>query len=189
MERISNLSPELDSWALRRPGPTDGRAVHGLVSRCPPLDLNSEYCYLLQCTHFADTCVIGEHEGTPRAWLSAYLEPAAPNRLFIWQIAVDPEARGLSLGRRMALALLARPACADVQYVTATVTPSNSASQALFASLAAELGAPLETDLYFDREQHFGGQHESEELITIGPVMRSKLARHGSAATTTREYA
>ena len=41
-------------------------AIWELISACPPLDTNSAYANLLQCTHFADTCVIAEREGRIR---------------------------------------------------------------------------------------------------------------------------
>src|SRR3546814_3090873 len=39
---------------LRMPRTEDGPAISRLVGDCPPLDVNSAYCNLLQCTHFAD---------------------------------------------------------------------------------------------------------------------------------------
>ena len=46
---------------LRQPTDQDGYSLHQLVSRCQPLDINSVYCNLLQCTDFADTAIAAEN--------------------------------------------------------------------------------------------------------------------------------
>ena len=38
-------------------------AVTALIAACPPLDRNSRYFNLIQCTHFADNCIIAERGG------------------------------------------------------------------------------------------------------------------------------
>jgi diaminobutyrate acetyltransferase len=86
------------AWlALREPGPDDGPAVFDLVARCPPLDPNSRYCNLLQCSHFAATSIIAPADVGGHAalgFVSGYRIPARPDTLFIWQVAVDAAARG-----------------------------------------------------------------------------------------------
>ena len=42
---------------FRMPNAADGPAVSQLIASSPPLDTNSAYCNLLQCTDFAETCV------------------------------------------------------------------------------------------------------------------------------------
>ncbi|MGD9602978.1 MAG: diaminobutyrate acetyltransferase [Gammaproteobacteria bacterium] len=154
---------------LRPPVATDGRAVHALVASCQPLDPNSLYCNLLQCSHFAPTCCIAELHGRAVGFVSGYLHPQNPDVLFIWQVAVAAEARGRGLGRQMLHELIARPACARVTTMHTTITPSNRASWALFDSFARDLGAPLRSSEYFDRVAHLDGRHETEMLVAIGP--------------------
>ena len=48
---------------LRKPNSTDGFALNNLVERCKPLDTNSVYCNLLQCSHFRNTSVLAEEKG------------------------------------------------------------------------------------------------------------------------------
>jgi len=71
--------------------------VHDLIARCPPLDRNSLYCNLLQCSHFAATCALARHDDTTVGFVSGYRPPSDPGVLFIWQVAVDSTARA-SLG-------------------------------------------------------------------------------------------
>lgn len=158
------------SQQFRTPHATDGVSVHDLIARCPPLDANSLYCNLLQCAHFADTSVVVERNGLIAGWVSGYLRPDLPDTLFIWQVAVAPEARGLGLGGRMVREILAREACANVNTIHTTVTASNAPSRALFSRLATDLDAPLSEHPCLDQEKHFGGRNPTEFLIEIAPV-------------------
>lgn len=163
-------------YLLRKPTASDGRVVWELIANCPPLDTNSPYCNLLQCTHFADTCIVAEQDGRIRGWVSAYRPPAEPQTLFIWQVAIHPDARGCGVARALIRALLQREAAQDVRRLQATIIPDNRASWALFRSLAKCLNAPFTSREHFDSEKHFGRQHQSEHMITIGPWDTSDTA-------------
>lgn len=154
---------------LRRPLSEDGAAVHELVGRCPPLDENSIYCNLLQASHFADTSVAAELDGALVGFVSGYRVPDRPDTLFVWQVAVAAEARGLGLAGRMIREILGRPASAGVRFLETTITPDNRASWALFHGLARKLDAGCSESVLFDRERHFRGRHDSETLLRIGP--------------------
>ncbi len=155
--------------ALRSPEPGEGKQVHELVGRCPPLDLNSSYCYFLLCSHFSDTCVVAEDNGRLVGFLSAYLIPDRANTLFVWQMAVDETARGQGLAGRLLDYLLAQPCCADVRSVETTVSPSNQASRRVFVRLAERLHSDSHEESFLEAS-HFGSEaHEEERLIRIGP--------------------
>lgn len=162
-------------FVFRQPTVSDGRAVHDLISQCPPLDRNSLYCNLLQCTHFASTCVLAEAverngQGSAIAgFVAAYLHPEREDTVFVWQVAVAPDARGAGLARRMLLELLTRSECVHATELETTITPSNQPSWALFESVARDLGAAWSSVPLFDRDRHLDGAHESEMLVTIGP--------------------
>lgn len=152
------------------PAATDGPAISVLIAACPPLDRNSAYCNLLQCTDFADSCIVAESDGSIVGWVSGYRPPAAPDLFFVWQVAVSPAARGQRLAARMIDALLARPQQAGVTHLTTTVTDDNRASWALFEGLARRWNAPLEKTARFEREAHFAGAHATEWQAQIGPL-------------------
>jgi L-2,4-diaminobutyric acid acetyltransferase len=162
-----SIDPET---TFRSPVAEDAHAISALIASCPPLDANSLYCNLLQCTHFAATCIIAEREGKLEGWISAYRPPNDHQAIFVWQVAVHAGARGRGLGVAMLEALLARPAVADATRLITTVTPSNLASRRMFDSFARLHHAAVTARPHFDRERHFGGGHESEELIAIGPL-------------------
>lgn len=156
--------------SLRRPRPEDGPAVTELIRNSPPLDPNSAYCNLIQCTHFADTCVIAERDGAVVGWLSAHRPPSAPEQIFVWQVAVDSRQRGSGLAQRMLTELLARPSASGALQLTTTITEDNAASWALFTSLARRLGCFLRKSPFFLRDKHFAGAHDTEWQAVIGPL-------------------
>lgn len=133
------------------------------------LDVNSLYCYLLLCSHFASTSVVAELQGEAVGFTTGYRLPDRPEVLFVWQIGVDQSARGKGLAASMLESLLDRDGCAEVRFIEATVTPANAASKALFHSLARRFGtACVETPCF--SEEVFGAEaHEVENLLRIGP--------------------
>jgi L-2,4-diaminobutyric acid acetyltransferase len=154
---------------LRIPLPEDGMDVYKLVKSCPPLDTNSVYCNLLQCSHFAGTSVAADSNGELVGFISGYLVPGRPETLFVWQVAVAEQARGQGLASRMLQHILERSDCDAVTHIETTITEENRASWALFEGLANKLGTELTSSVMFDQEMHFDGQHDSEMLVRIGP--------------------
>jgi L-2,4-diaminobutyric acid acetyltransferase len=158
----------------------DGFAVACLVKDSPPLDVNSTYCNLLQCTHFAGTCVIAERNGQVVGWLSAYVPPDAEDMLFIWQIAVHPNTRGAGLAGKLLDALLERPQAARATILGTTITDANTASWALFSSFARRRNLRLQRRELFLGDAHFGGMHDTEHLVTLSPLRHMSEHAHRS---------
>lgn len=155
--------------SFRRPTAEDAQGIAALIASCPPLDINSLYCNLLQCTHFAATCIVAERHGVVEGWVSGYRPPDDAESLFVWQVAVHERARGMGLGGAMLARLFSRDQRSPPRWLKTTVTASNQNSRRMFARFARQRGADMQIDRWFDRVRHFGGSHESEELISIGP--------------------
>lgn len=164
---------KLDRITLREPDARDGAAVARLVAACPPLDHNSTYCNLLQCSHFANTSVAAFDGEQMVGFISGYLIPNRPDTLFVWQVAVAETARGLGLATAMIANILDRPANHDVRWIETTITETNEASWTLFKRYAHKRNAPFEQDILFHRDKHFHGQHDTEFLLRIGPFART----------------
>ncbi|KHQ52209.1 diaminobutyrate acetyltransferase [Mameliella alba] len=153
--------------SLRVPTAEDGAAIWELVRSCKPLDENSMYCNLLQCDHFADTCVVAELDGEIVGWVSAYVLPNEADTLFVWQVAVSDKARGMGLGGLMLQTILNRDVCEDVTRMQTTITGDNDASWALFRKFARRMGRGLDVQPYYTQSLHFNKRHKTENLVTI----------------------
>lgn len=159
--------------SLRPPRLSDGAAMHQLVKRCPPLDVNTPYAYFLLADHFGSTCCVAELGGAIAGLVTGYRPPKHPDALFVWQVAVGEEARGRSLAGRMILDILMRPENSGVRWIHTTVGPTNEPSRRLFQSVARKLGARIAEESYIDERAFPGGGHESEPLLRIGPFENS----------------
>lgn len=138
------------------------------------LDVNTRYTYLLLCSHFADTSLVatGRKERELVGFVMGYRPPPKDTSVFVWQIGVHPDYQGHGLGGRMLAALLARPACSGVEFLEATVTPSNLASERLFQKFAEQLGCGCLRTPHFPAELFGPTGHEAEHLMRIGPLPR-----------------
>jgi L-2,4-diaminobutyric acid acetyltransferase len=154
---------------LREPTPDDGADIWALVKDTRVLDLNSPYSYLMLGEYFPETCVVAERRDRLIGFVSAFLPPRDDGTVFVWQVAVARSAGRRGLAKSMLRELLKRPACDDVRYLEATVTPSNRPSAALFCALARDLDSPCVVTEGFPSEAFPGESHETERRFRIGP--------------------
>ncbi len=171
-------SSTLPGLTVRPPTTPDGAAMWRLARDSGSLDLNSSYAYLLLADHFAATCRLAflpdgsdgaGTEGEPVGFVSAYRLPADPATLFVWQVAVDPRARGRRVAGRLLDAVVDATAEGDGPAVTrlhTTVTTDNASSRRVFARWAAERGATLRETTGYEAA-HFPDGHEAEPLLVI----------------------
>lgn len=138
------------------------------LARRAGLDLNSPYAYVMWADHFGATSVVasrddGDSGAELLGYVTGFLLPDEPTTLFIWQIAVDDQARGRGLGGAMLDELVERTGATALE---ATVTPDNAASAALFRGLAGRQGSvAMEEEAYPARL--FPGDHEAEIRFRI----------------------
>ncbi len=152
----------------------DGAAMWRLARESGVLEENAEYTYHMFSHFFAEACVIAEVDGTPAGFIAGFRPPDRPDAVFVWQIAVDPDHRGQGLAATMLHGLLHRLS-PDVQFLEATVTPSNEASQRTFRKIARDLDTLCNETVLFPGERFDGPSHEDEVLFRIGPVTGEAL--------------
>lgn len=152
-------------------------ALHRLVGACPPLDSNSSYCNLLQCSHFHATSIAACKGDDLLGSVTAYRIPERSDTLFIWQVAVHPEARGHGLARTMLRKLLERMSIQGIRYIETSITAGNEASWRLFTGLATEQNADMARSVMFDQALHFQDAHDTEYLLRIGPFAANQVDR------------
>ncbi|MGI3211243.1 diaminobutyrate acetyltransferase [Roseovarius tibetensis] len=168
---------------FRTPSSEDGVDVWDLIRKAGPLDENSVYCNLIQCDHFAETCVIAELDGEIVGWISAFIPPDTPDTLFVWQVAVGEPARGRGVAKKMLTELFSRDVCADVTNLKTTITGDNDASWALFNSFADQMDGELGYEAHYERDVHFAGRHDTEYMVTIEDISTDRDATTDSAET------
>lgn len=154
----------------RKPHLADAQSIWSLVKKNKPLDENSLYLYALLCHHFSDTCVIAESESNVIGFLSGFLLPENPKTLFVWQVAVSPKYRNHGIAKNLASHSLSQ-AGPEVEFIEATVTPSNKPSLKFFQNFSKELGAKFSLVPLFSTKT-LGKDHEPENLVRIGPIQR-----------------
>ncbi len=147
----------------------DSKKIFSLIKNSKPLDLNSEYAYMLICEHFKDTSVIAEIEKKIVGVITGYVIPNEPDTLFIWQVAVDKDFRGKRIPYFMFENLLSRKNLSNIKRIKTTISPSNSASQKMFEKFSVKLECSIERRKYITQNDFLIGEHEDETLYTIGP--------------------
>ena len=165
-------APVPDSMRTRilAPAASHGAGMWRVAAASGELDLNSSYKYLVFARDFARTCRVALHDDEVVAFVLGYRRPDHPDRLFVWQIAVDENHRGEGLAGRLLDDLVAPESVfdTDLTHVETTITDDNTASQRLFAGFAARWDAPLTTSSLFEAHD-FPDPHDAERLHRIGP--------------------
>ena len=165
--KIGIYSKHSKKIKITSPSKKDGSAVAKLIERCPPLDLNSTYHYLIQSHYFSKTCSIAFDNKKIVAFVSGFINPSRNNSLFIWQVAIDEDYRGKELGIELIEFILKQNKNIDS-------TETNSASRRMFQKICEKYQIKLSEQTLFDKEQDFFKEHDSEILIKIGPLNKGK---------------
>jgi L-2,4-diaminobutyric acid acetyltransferase len=175
MSPTTTFEPEPDRGdgiRLRLAQKGDGAAIWSLVKRTGILDLNSSYAYVMVCDFFGATCVVAEEGDAVVGFVTGFVEPDAPARVFLWQVGVAPEVQRCGLGRRLVDAFVRTPGAQHTRFLETTIAPSNEPSKALFHAFARRHRAAVERFEQYPAAL-FPNGHEAEELYRIGPLARS----------------
>ncbi|MDZ7819397.1 MAG: diaminobutyrate acetyltransferase [Aliarcobacter sp.] len=161
----------MDSSILFRiPQKKDAKKIVDLIKSGGSLDLNSEYLYLLQTTHFNETCSVAVYEDKIIGFVSGYLLPKEEEKLFIWQVAVSSKFRGQNLAKRIIMDIFNRNnSKKQIKYILSTVSPSNKSSQRVFEKVANDFDTNIKNETLFSLDD-FIDSHEIEVQYTIGPI-------------------
>ena len=152
---------------FEKPKKEDSSAMWNLVNNST-LDQNSPYKYMMMADFFTDTCIVAKQDEELVGFVTAFIQPERPDTLFIWQVGVDPSQRGKGLASKM-IAELVQWNADNVNYLEATVTPSNEALRALFKKLGRESKTECIISDHFSASLFPDDSHEKEQLFRIGP--------------------
>lgn len=158
------------SFLLRKPDKNDSKEIFQLIKSVGTLDLNSQYLYLLQTTHFQNTCSVAIYNKKIVGFVSGYIIPDDKETLFIWQVAVSNEVRGQNLAMKIILDIFNKNNTSNnIKYILSTVSQSNKASQRVFEKIANKLNTKIENKTLFSIDDFFDA-HEEEIQYLIGPI-------------------
>lgn len=155
--------------SIENPEKSDGEKIWKLIGETGGLDLNSSYCYFMLGEYFGDTCAkaVDNDSDEVVGFVSGFRKPDASDSLFIWQVCVSKKAQGNGVAKRMIQFILS--AHPDIRFIETTVGPTNTASDALFCSIARKFDATVRKDVFLDHKEFTVGAHETELLYKIGP--------------------
>lgn len=157
---------------FRQPNENDGSEMFRIVEESKVLDVNSSYSYLMWSKYFHETSIVAECEDKVIGFVSGFIQPTSLDTLFVWQVAVDPEYRGLGLATKLIEQLLDHLRDNDVNYLEATVTPSNIPSSKLFKGIAEKHDTECSVFECFSKDQFPDPSHEAELTYRIGPFSK-----------------
>ena len=165
----------MDSSILFRiPQKKDAKRIVDLIKIGGTLDLNSEYLYLLQTTHFNETCCVAVCEDEIIGFVSGYLVPNEEEKLFIWQVAVSSKFRGQNLEKQIIMDIFNRNNLKkQIKYILSTVSPSNKSSQRVFEKVSIDFDTDIKSKTLFSLND-FIDAHEEEVQYLIGPITQTK---------------
>jgi L-2,4-diaminobutyric acid acetyltransferase len=166
---IAVYSKANKSIKITQPSKKYALGIHGLIKKSPPLDLNSSYLYLLQSFYFSNTCAVAILNEKVIGFVSGFINPKKQNSLFVWQVVIDEKFRGLGLGVELIEFILKKNRSLD--HIETTVTKENHASRKMFRKIYEKYESNISEQVLFEKTKDFMGQHESEFLIKIGPII------------------
>lgn len=160
----TDADPDQRELQIVAPRKGHGAAMWRLARSSGTLDENSSYAYLLFCRDFSHTSRVALLGEEPVGFVMGYVRPSAPNRYFVWQIAVDERMRGRSIGGRLLDEVTAGVPGIDV--CETTITSDNEPSRRLFESFAKRHNATISSSPLFESGD-FPDDHETEHLFVI----------------------
>src|SRR5690625_4941907 len=156
---------------FREPTEDDGSEMFRIVKESKVLDVNSSYSYLMWSKYFNKTSIIAESEDNEViGFVSGFIQPDSPDTLFVWQVAVAKNHRSKGLATKLIEQLLNQLEKEKVNYLEATVTPSNIPSSNLFKGIAKKNNTNCTIFECFSEDQFPDPSHEPEMTYRIGPL-------------------
>ena len=153
---------------IREPRGGDALPIWQAVTATPELDNNSWYCYLLLCTHFADTCAVASDDTGMVGFITGFASGRDSSTWFVWQLWVQPELRGQGVAAKLAEHVVGQDA-SRFRAVQATVDPKNLGSMTFIRELAQRRNATMRVEPYLGAHLFPAaeGPHGQEDLVTL----------------------
>lgn len=156
---------------FRKPTVNDGKEMFRIVRESKVLDVNSEYSYLMWAEYFQESSILAIDKDEVVGFITGLIPPDQNDTLFIWQVAVDGRYKGHGLATHLIEQLFKRvKSNKSIDYIEATVTPSNIPSRRLFEGVANKNKTKCIVSECFTEDQFSEQGHEAEFKFRIGPI-------------------
>lgn len=126
------------------------------------LDTNSAYFYLVMFSFFQECSAVARNEKGEFLGFICGFSPE-PDVYFCWQVGVSEKARKKGLAKKL-LNFVTKDKFSKVH---ASVTPSNTASKALFQSYAEAKDLDVSEELLYGKELFGKSKHAEEVLLKL----------------------
>lgn len=121
--------------------------------------------------YFRDTSILAIDDKRAVGFITGFIPPNKQDTLFIWQVAVDQAYKGQGIATELIKRLFERiESDQKIEYIEATVTPSNIPSRRLFEGIAQKYHTKCHVSECFKETQFSEGGHEAEFKFRIGPI-------------------
>lgn len=134
------------------------------------LDVNSAYSYLMWGKYFSETSCVALNDNKVIGFVSGFIQPEQTDTLFVWQIAIDSDFQGKGLATQLLEELLSQLKHKNINFLEATVTPTNIPSSKLFHKIANNHNTDCTIKTCFTKEQFPDKTTEEEQTHRIGPL-------------------
>lgn len=141
-----------------------------IVEESGVLDVNSAYSYLMWGKYFSETSCIAQFDNKVIGFVSGFIQPNQTDTLFVWQIAIDSDFHGKGLATMLLEELLTQLKNKNVNFLEATVTPTNIPSSKLFHKIARNHNTECKIETCFSEAQFPDSTCEEELTHRIGPL-------------------
>lgn len=143
--------------------------MHDIAKDTGVLSVNSTYCYAVMARHFKAAGIVSESDGELSGYVMGYMEPEAPDTLFIWQVGVKRKFQGDGLGKMLLIETIRKT---RARFMESTITLDNQASINLFQSVARHFHAEHTfSEMPFFGKEDLGESEPPEHLMRIGPMI------------------
>ena len=152
---------------VRFPTREDSTPVMELINACEISKYSALSRNILQQDLLSETSVVAELDGQIVGWMAAYKLPHDLETLFVWQLVVSEDERGVGLGSLMINSALKRDIGEDVERVQTAIKSDDLDTWSFFKRFAHSKNADLNVVSDYTHSLHKSKLDASECIVTV----------------------
>lgn len=152
---------------VRFPSEEDSAEVMELINESEISKYAALSRNILQKDLLSETSVVAELDGQIVGWMAAYKLPHDLETLFVWQLIVSEDERGLGLGSLMINSALNRDICEGVERVQTAIEADDGDTWRSFKRFAHSKNTDLNVETDYTHSLHKSKLDASECIVTV----------------------